>query len=482
MEKLNIDCFILIFNELQADKKSLYSCLLVNKEWYHLVVPILWGNYPYFNCEKSKEKYSNIILSCLPTSSKQLLFDNNIKLSSAILSNTLTFNYVSFCKFHRTGIIDNIIKVVFKENLSIVDYSKKRNLLEQEIYKLFISQCEGIKELDWRTSQPLPSFPGAITFFSQLYSLYIDLYYVDSHNLYQMAQICKDLNALYVRNFIQDIPGLISLINAQRNLKIISFDFNIKKGTCEGLSEALARKGCTINELSLFGSVGIIPHSFLTSLINLKDLTIYYDCENYGGIKEFQKCLANSEFPNLQFLEIDDGSLCFKELAMLIEKTKGNITYISVYMSNRSADNTGMLLKAISNHCPNIENLTTYIGSDDLIYVKSLLMDCNNLMSLCLNSFNENNDMGDELLNILIRFSPKYLTDITISGNLEYSISAFINFFESYRERKPLCFYINDNGEHITTGHVDVVNKYYGERIITSSNLLVYDHFNFAYN
>src|ERR1700742_1999599 len=113
MEKLNIDCFILIFNELQADKKSLYSCLLVNKEWYHLIVPILWGNYPYFNCEKSKEKYSNIILSCLPTSSKQLLFDNNIKLSSAILSNSLTFNYVSLCKFLRTGIINNIIKVVF---------------------------------------------------------------------------------------------------------------------------------------------------------------------------------------------------------------------------------------------------------------------------------------------------------------------------------------------------------------------------------
>ena len=32
MTKLNIDCLHLIFNELQKDINSLYSCLLVNKE------------------------------------------------------------------------------------------------------------------------------------------------------------------------------------------------------------------------------------------------------------------------------------------------------------------------------------------------------------------------------------------------------------------------------------------------------------------
>ena len=56
MEKLNVDCLILIFNELRADNNSLYSCLLVNKEWCHLVVPILWEEYPdYFNYFESKQ-------------------------------------------------------------------------------------------------------------------------------------------------------------------------------------------------------------------------------------------------------------------------------------------------------------------------------------------------------------------------------------------------------------------------------------------
>jgi hypothetical protein len=477
MEKLNIDCLILIFNELRGDRKTLYSCLIVNKEWCHLVVPILWRKYPYFfDREKPKEKFYNIILSCLPTSSKKLLIDNNIRLPSTFLSKSLTFNYVSFCKFLRFGIIDNIINVVFKEEIinKVNNYSKKRNLLEQEIYKLFISQCKNIKELEWKTSQPLPSFPEALTCFSQLYSLNIDLHYVKSY-LYEMSQICKDLGELIINGCSQDIPGLISLIDAQRNLKRVTLSSLFKEGTCEEISKALARKGSTINDLSLYGPIGVISHSFLTSLINLKDLRIYhYDWhKSYEGIKEFQKYLAISKFPELQSLDISEDLLCIKELATLIENTKGDISYISVYISDESAENSVMLLQAISNHCPKIEYLDTFIESKDLKFVKSLLINCLKLERLCLNSLNEIDDIGDELLDILTKFSPISLTDITISGNWEYSIGALEIFFESYRDRKLRDFDINDyNGRRITNEHVDIVKKYYDEGIILSSNLL----------
>jgi hypothetical protein len=175
MEKLNTDCLVLIFNELQADSKLLYLCLLVKSG-------VIWWFLSY-----------NIILSCLPTSSKQLLFDNDIKLPLTILSKPPIFNYVSHYKFLRAYTIDNIIDFEFKaENLKEFNYLSKRNLLEQEVYKLIISQCKNIKELAWETSQPLSSFSRALTCFSQLHSLYIDLYYVNSNNLNEMAQICKN--------------------------------------------------------------------------------------------------------------------------------------------------------------------------------------------------------------------------------------------------------------------------------------------------
>src|SRR5688572_21381207 len=87
MIKLNIDCISLILN--QMDKNSLYSCLLVNKEWCNVVVPILWKEYSYGYGSK---KLLNTILSCLPPSSKQLLSDNDITLPSTILLKNPLFN------------------------------------------------------------------------------------------------------------------------------------------------------------------------------------------------------------------------------------------------------------------------------------------------------------------------------------------------------------------------------------------------------
>ena len=39
MLKLNIDVLYLIFQEFQDDRKTLHSCLLVNKTWCEIIVP-----------------------------------------------------------------------------------------------------------------------------------------------------------------------------------------------------------------------------------------------------------------------------------------------------------------------------------------------------------------------------------------------------------------------------------------------------------
>src|SRR5438034_7538720 len=97
MKEINLDCLILIFDELQ--RKSLYSCLLVNKEWCNIVVPILWKKYLSYGLENEEEKIFNVLLSFLSSSSKQLLSDHNIELPSTILLKFPLFNYISFCEF-----------------------------------------------------------------------------------------------------------------------------------------------------------------------------------------------------------------------------------------------------------------------------------------------------------------------------------------------------------------------------------------------
>ena len=92
----------------------------------------------------------------------------------------------------------------------------------------------------------------------------------------------------------------------------------------------------------------------------------------------FTKHLSVSEFPDLQHLKIH-GLSCFKEISLLVEKTKGNISQIYIYTTNKAAKNTGMLIKAIANNCPKIERLSTYIKPKDFIHVKSLLLNCRSL-------------------------------------------------------------------------------------------------------
>ena len=142
---------------------------------------------------------------------------------------------------------------------------------------MFVSQCNNIKSLYWETSQSLLSFPGASTCFSRLNYLHIDINFVDSNAMYEMGQICKDLNRLTIWNCYQDLPGLIFLIDVQRNLKSVAIypnenDESKWTGTCRELSKVLAKKSNTMNHLCL-GTVSMIPPSFLTSLINLKKIS-----------------------------------------------------------------------------------------------------------------------------------------------------------------------------------------------------------------
>ncbi|POG58237.1 uncharacterized protein OCT59_028802 [Rhizophagus irregularis] len=478
MEKLNLDCFVIIFNELR-DKKSLHSCLLVNKEWCHLIVPILWKNFFYYEeIEEDKTIFYNTILSLLSSSTKQILNDNDIKLPLTKFLKPPLFNYISFCKFPKYDIVNGIISMILKNN----NNHDKRYLLEQEIYKSFIIQCKNIKELYWKTSQPLPLFPGASTCFSQLHKLNINLDYVNSNSLQEMAKYCKSLNELSVRN-PKDSTGLISLIDAQKNLKeIFLYSIKFRERTYEKLSNTLSRK---VNLLKLeLSNIIIIPPSFLKSLINLTTIYIFFNevdeqDDDIKKIKEFQRCLAISEFPNLQFLSIY-WLLSFKELAKLIEKTNENLLHLDIYNTHRNVKNTGMLIISIANNCPKIKTLRTYIEPKDFIYVKSLLLNCKYLEVVKFDSLYafinlNDNILGDELLNILAEFSPKFLTNITISAIWKYSIDGFIRLFESYKERNLRHFNLCKNYDYdITEDHKVIIKKYIDEGIIRNSTCTFY--------
>src|SRR5438034_4068147 len=130
MSKLNRDVLYFIFESFQDDKKTLHTCLLINKTWCEIIVPILWRN-PWKFLKKEKEKMLfNIIISHLSDELK-----NNLKIQSNnnnILINSYKrplFNYIRFCRHLNLKYLDDMNDTI-KEEFKIS--------IENEIFNLFI--------------------------------------------------------------------------------------------------------------------------------------------------------------------------------------------------------------------------------------------------------------------------------------------------------------------------------------------------------
>ncbi|GET66158.1 hypothetical protein GLOIN_2v1880335 [Rhizophagus irregularis DAOM 181602=DAOM 197198] len=155
---LNQDCLTLIIEKLYESKhNSLFSCLLVNRIWCRIVIPIIWKD-PWFilskiNNEeiffKNSKLLLNIILLHLSKESRNYLENQGINLFKKLnfQKNTLLFDYLTFSKYIKH-------RIYFKNGSNIYDEifhfynNDQRNLIIQEIYKIFMIKSSNIKFLD----------------------------------------------------------------------------------------------------------------------------------------------------------------------------------------------------------------------------------------------------------------------------------------------------------------------------------------------
>ena len=95
MANLNRDVLYLIFEELQYDKNTLYSCLLVNRTWCETTVSILWKIPGRIHLtEKAESKLFNVILLHLSEESRDVLKDQGINNPITETYKRPLFNYI----------------------------------------------------------------------------------------------------------------------------------------------------------------------------------------------------------------------------------------------------------------------------------------------------------------------------------------------------------------------------------------------------
>src|SRR6266496_4658262 len=134
MCELNRDILYSIFEILKDDKKNFPSCLLVNKTWCEMSVPILWRDHWKYLNMKRKASLLNVIISHLSDETKNNLIKNQKIFINSFNTNNinsyqkpLLFNYINFCKHLNLNIIMNMISIIETSKKSILQnpYEKK---------------------------------------------------------------------------------------------------------------------------------------------------------------------------------------------------------------------------------------------------------------------------------------------------------------------------------------------------------------------
>ncbi|RGB25483.1 hypothetical protein C1646_802296 [Rhizophagus diaphanus] len=431
MSKLNEDVLFLILEEVKKDKKSLYSCLFVNKEWCKVTLPFLWNN-PNEYCKSSKLFFNTLLLH-LSEESKDNLKNHGVELFTEIYNRPL-FHYIYFWKhlnLHSLDIIFNS-RTIMK---NIGDF--KWNIMRKEILNLLISKNSSYTHLYIYIDFDYQLFnnPGINDCFSKLQFVSCG----DNTKQYILegfASICKSIKSLRIDIVMTDKnsnPGLIKLIEAQNNLNIVNFDRCRNDDSNEiyrkTLEESLIKSADTIQNLTIKWKP---ITNMLFHLVNLISLDI--NLSGYPLYHSFYINLENVTLPFLKFLRT--YRVPSRNLVSLVENTNRSLIEI-----NADANHNGKFTQAIRNNCPKIEYLRLPI-KDNISELGKLLISCKCLKGLYIitDALDESN--WDELIDTLIQFSPINLYKFKFTSTKYLKLESLKFFLDNWEKRHSMLLQI----------------------------------------
>ncbi|PKC56894.1 hypothetical protein RhiirA1_473336 [Rhizophagus irregularis] len=220
-----------VIKYFKNDFSTLYSCVLVNRLWCRITIPLLWEN-PFLIPSKNYKKNSNLI--------KIYLYDLNDDLKTkldqyGIRDNSLTssalFNYPSFLKYLNTfnmatfanSWVENII-ITSKQRLNIDLICDIKRLVIISLFKKFIENEVNLNTLEIEIS----NYYYYIYFINILESILQNTNFIhNTGNLKLYIDNKNDFDFYYYNNdhtLIED--RILQIINLHQNLKKIIFGDN----------------------------------------------------------------------------------------------------------------------------------------------------------------------------------------------------------------------------------------------------------------
>jgi hypothetical protein len=452
MSKLNRDIFYSIFEELEDDKMTLFSFLLVSRTWCEMIIPILWKD-PWKHLKMGKEKsLFNIMISHLSDELR-----NNLSKILKISYKRPLFNYISFCKSLNVSKIEDII-------YTSTDHDFRRDddylLYKEEIFNLFINNKMKYtslyisKEIDCDTQFILIS--GTKECFSEIeFLMFHDE--IDEEVLIGLSEICKSIKKLEYFVDTNNQNGIVKLIDAQKNLKEVCFELLNLDFTDNiiNLKNSLIKHGKTIEYIKIREPSIINIFSYFENLkILVVDSKVDYESWNQ---------LATVSLPFLQILNATIVPINI--LASLIEKTKGDLKEIKIDFVDHDDSNNKRLIQAIYQNCPNLKYLELSIGNSISEFEK-LLINCKYLDGLYI--FVEDTDW-ERLFEVLIRSSPTSLFKFKFYFYKPPKSEPLKLFLDNWKGRHPMLLQTIPDSAYVyiqSDDYMSMIEEYKAEGVV----------------
>ncbi|RIA85002.1 hypothetical protein C1645_879587 [Glomus cerebriforme] len=428
---LNNDVLYLIFEEVQDNAKTLYSCLLVNKTWSEIIITILWKDpWKYLTKKQEKKGYKkklllNVIISHLSEESKNNLKIHEICPWKKSYQKPL-FDYIRFCKHLNLIAINRII--------TTINSKPKKTILLNEILKLFINGNTKVTHLylPRQFDCQIHLIPGAKQCFSEIKFLSFNTK-LDDNILTGLIEICKSIKEfeffISIRNNNHRVTKLIETQKCLLNIRFQTSK-NHDKSFCKILENSWIKHANTIQSLTTNRT---FITNILSSFVNLKILELAGN-----DPRENWNCLMNLRLPSLRILRSTYVSTM--ALISLIENTGGHLIEINIGNFFVHDFYNKRLIQIIYKNCPNLKYLRLVLRSSNILEFEKLLIHCQHLDGLSI--WYEDRLNWDNLFEILIKSSPTNLFKFKFYFSIAPELKSFESFFDNWKGRHPMLLQI----------------------------------------
>ncbi|GBC02807.1 hypothetical protein RclHR1_04830005 [Rhizophagus clarus] len=476
------DCLLEIFSYLKDDRKTLFSCIRVNRLWCRLAIPILWSTPFKYYSQKYTYKIINTYITCLNTQDKVIL--KKLGLRNCIKNNHNNMKPLFYYpRFLEGFIIDNYtlgLKKWVKENFQNENLLRAQQIVDTMMMELIFNENCSLKKFKYvnyieisriellkKLSNFNLSLINTFEFLGHGYTK--EMYFNILPNLFnQMSKSSRNIKhlsfyfpktisttittktSIYNNNDSANLDlSIVNLIKSQNSLESFSTNEFWMKCSTEKIFNSLISHSNSLKFIKFFTLINFNQEFFkyIKQIHSLRTL----EFKRFLFFEHFDSNLSNMIIPQnylsqIQNIYFEENDIPFRLIDTIIRLSNHSLKR---FYSKRILNS--IILSSIKSFCPNITHLHISLEkSSDLLLniIKNLplislylqvrynFLSLKSCLPISLQYFGLDSEIDqddlDDLLNNAILPNLSILELLSISDINENFRNIFIKFNEKF--------------------------------------------------